>query len=231
MARSGPVFEVRMARACRWRRACPGVSRQRATLSGGRPFQQASHRRSLFPTKSASPGPTAKSVSCSATGDLMGSSCGRVPSRHRARIRETHATVRHLRRQPATVATFTPSSLNTASSPTTRKGRGAGMCPWDLFPCCTAWRRRSLSQEGTWCSWPIRPRTLSSRPMTKKAVLEGGMCRDSTDQWAGNVPAAVEFGRVATTPVNTLRQRTHRCQEISDRFEAREQERPYGDSL
>ena len=47
----------------------------------------------------------------------------------------------------------------------------------------------------------------------------------------GNVPAAVEFGRVATTPVNTLRQRTHRCQEISDRFEAREQERPYGDSL
>ena len=48
---------------------------------------------------------------------------------------------------------------------------------------------------------------------------------------SGNVPAAVEFGRVATTPVNTLRQRTHRCQEISDRFEAREQERPYGDSL
>ena len=31
----------------------------------------------------------------------------------------------------------------------------------------------------------------------------------------GDVPAAVEFGRVATAPVNTLRQQTHRCQEIS----------------
>ena len=33
--------------------------------------------------------------------------------------------------------------------------------------------------------------------------------------WAGDVPAAVEFGRVAAAPVNTLRQQTHRCQEIS----------------
>ena len=32
---------------------------------------------------------------------------------------------------------------------------------------------------------------------------------------AGDVPAAVEFGRVAAAPVNTLRQQTHRCQEIS----------------
>ena len=31
----------------------------------------------------------------------------------------------------------------------------------------------------------------------------------------GDVPAAVEFGRVAAAPVNTLRQQTHRCQEIS----------------
>ena len=31
----------------------------------------------------------------------------------------------------------------------------------------------------------------------------------------GNVPAAVEFGRVAVAPVNTLRQQPHRCQEIS----------------
>ena len=30
-----------------------------------------------------------------------------------------------------------------------------------------------------------------------------------------DVPAAVEFGRVAAAPVNTLRQQTHRCQEIS----------------
>ena len=35
------------------------------------------------------------------------------------------------------------------------------------------------------------------------------------DIQAGDVPAAVEFGRVATAPVNTLRQQTHRCQEIS----------------
>ena len=31
----------------------------------------------------------------------------------------------------------------------------------------------------------------------------------------GDVPAAVEFGRVAAAPVNTLRQQAHRCQEIS----------------
>ncbi len=31
----------------------------------------------------------------------------------------------------------------------------------------------------------------------------------------GDVPAAVEFGRVAAAPVNTLKQQTHRCQEIS----------------
>ena len=30
-----------------------------------------------------------------------------------------------------------------------------------------------------------------------------------------DVPAAVEFGRVAAAPVNTLRQQPHRCQEIS----------------
>ena len=35
------------------------------------------------------------------------------------------------------------------------------------------------------------------------------------DGWAGDVPAAVEFGRVAAAPVNTLRQQPHRCQEIS----------------
>ena len=33
--------------------------------------------------------------------------------------------------------------------------------------------------------------------------------------YVGDVPAAVEFGRVAAAPVNTLRQQTHRCQEIS----------------
>ena len=34
-------------------------------------------------------------------------------------------------------------------------------------------------------------------------------------QIQGDVPAAVEFGRVAAAPVNTLRQQPHRCQEIS----------------
>ena len=35
------------------------------------------------------------------------------------------------------------------------------------------------------------------------------------DPSEGDVPAAVEFGRVAAAPVNTLRQQPHRCQEIS----------------
>ena len=35
------------------------------------------------------------------------------------------------------------------------------------------------------------------------------------DEMVGDVPAAVEFGRVAAAPVNALRQQTHRCQEIS----------------
>ena len=36
-----------------------------------------------------------------------------------------------------------------------------------------------------------------------------------TSQGKGDVPPAVEFARVATAPVITLRQQTHRCQEIS----------------
>ena len=35
------------------------------------------------------------------------------------------------------------------------------------------------------------------------------------DPKGGDVPATVEFGRVAAAPVNTLRQQPHRCQEIS----------------
>ena len=38
---------------------------------------------------------------------------------------------------------------------------------------------------------------------------------DKTGKPGGDVPAAVEFGRVAAAPVNTLRQQPHRCQEIS----------------
>ena len=39
--------------------------------------------------------------------------------------------------------------------------------------------------------------------------------RSSGLRISGDVPAAVEFGRVAAAPVNTLRQQPHRCQEIS----------------
>ena len=50
-------------------------------------------------------------------------------------------------------------------------------------------------------------------------VLESVYVRDrSGNKFSfekGDVPAAVEFGRVAAAPVNTLRQQTHRCQEIS----------------
>ena len=54
-----------------------------------------------------------------------------------------------------------------------------------------------------------------------RGILAAGHMEDGINSillLTGNVPAAVEFGRVAAAPVNTLRQQTHRCQEISDRF-------------
>ena len=51
-----------------------------------------------------------------------------------------------------------------------------------------------------------------------KISMDGkGRCIDNifVERLWGNVPAAVEFGRVAVAPVNTLRQQPHRCQEIS----------------
>ena len=44
---------------------------------------------------------------------------------------------------------------------------------------------------------------------------EASAADGTADPAEGAVPAAVEFGRVAAAPVNTLRQQTHRCQEIS----------------
>ncbi len=44
--------------------------------------------------------------------------------------------------------------------------------------------------------------------------LESGQDQ-SESEMVGDVPAAVEFGRVAAAPVNTLTQQTHCCQEIS----------------
>ena len=48
-----------------------------------------------------------------------------------------------------------------------------------------------------------------------KRVDVGVSAAKSDSPLGGDVPAAVEFGRVAAAPVNTLRQQTHRCQEIS----------------
>ena len=61
-------------------------------------------------------------------------------------------------------------------------------------------------------------------PVDSDVVWTGGVdlfrSDDGGQNWGyagrrGDVPTAVEFGRVATAPVNTLRQQTHRCQEIS----------------
>ena len=49
----------------------------------------------------------------------------------------------------------------------------------------------------------LSPSALGGQPYTYRPLS------------ARDVPAAVEFGRVAAAPVNTLRQQTHRCQEIS----------------
>ena len=46
-------------------------------------------------------------------------------------------------------------------------------------------------------------------------TLISAVTRIAIISYPGDVPAAVEFGRVAAAPVNTLRQQTHRCQEIS----------------
>ena len=51
--------------------------------------------------------------------------------------------------------------------------------------------------------------------MSKVRPTDEFEMQDEYDFSKGDVPAAVEFGRVAAAPVNTLRQQTHRCQEIS----------------
>ena len=69
-----------------------------------------------------------------------------------------------------------------------------------------------------------QPGPSSSEASASEKALRGH--HDRIQQWVegcegerglklGDVPAAVEFGRVAAAPVNTLRQQTHRCQEIS----------------
>ncbi len=55
-----------------------------------------------------------------------------------------------------------------------------------------------------------------NRPVLAPFTVAGSSMSSCEDgAYAGDVPAAVEFGRVAAAPVNTLRQQTHRCQEIS----------------
>ena len=54
-------------------------------------------------------------------------------------------------------------------------------------------------------------RIIHSRQRRERDLPTG--CPSTVSE--GDVPAAVEFGRVAAAPVNTLRQQPHRCQEIS----------------
>ncbi len=61
-------------------------------------------------------------------------------------------------------------------------------------------------------------RTLEHGALLTDDVLDLMVERNiyySPNLYLGDVPAAVEFGRVAAAPVNTLRQQPHRCQEIS----------------
>ena len=55
---------------------------------------------------------------------------------------------------------------------------------------------------------------LLDYPELGQSMLKA-MVRRFRNLVTGDVPAAVEFGRVAAAPVNTLRQQPHRCQEIS----------------
>ena len=60
--------------------------------------------------------------------------------------------------------------------------------------------------------WVVKRKTAKGR-FSRAVMRIGRWCR--TNRHLGDVPAAVEFGRVAAAPVNTLRQQPHRCQEIS----------------
>ena len=64
-----------------------------------------------------------------------------------------------------------------------------------------------------------KERTHNHWGSTNGELSFGGRCiqvsRPRVRSKSADVPAAVEFGRVAAAPVNTLRQQTHRCQEIS----------------
>ena len=70
-----------------------------------------------------------------------------------------------------------------------------------------------------------RPRATQPKEITiripRKRIQARYISLDDIDSFSrvtkvsGDVPAAVEFGRVAAAPVNTLRQQPHRCQEIS----------------
>ena len=65
---------------------------------------------------------------------------------------------------------------------------------------------------------PVRSPDLSSLldPTSGMSAVWSGQRKGALGrQGKGDVPAAVEFGRVAAAPVNTLRQQPHRCQEIS----------------
>ena len=65
------------------------------------------------------------------------------------------------------------------------------------------------SDGGSLCKCEVRVEARTARDGIDALIIP------ILDDNSGDVPAAVEFGRVAAAPVNTLRQQTHRCQEIS----------------
>ena len=74
----------------------------------------------------------------------------------------------------------------------------------------------SIPADATWERYRNNRNLLSDNSGGTWATI-GDILKKQTDtaEDRGDVPAAVEFGRVAAAPVNTLRQQTHRCQEIS----------------
>ena len=74
--------------------------------------------------------------------------------------------------------------------------------------CSTFYNDAGLAQSAMWPSGTLCI-TIAAN------IADSGILAGQLPEHDGDVPAAVEFGRVAAAPVNTLRQQPHRCQEIS----------------
>ena len=97
-----------------------------------------------------------------------------------------------------------------------RKPKGASHTPWEILEHLriAQWDILEFSRNPKHVSpnfpvgyWPEEATPPESGSWERSVAL--------FQADLGDVPTAVEFGRVATAPVNTLRQQTHRCQEIS----------------